>query len=55
MDALSEDPRRAAQKLATGEGYRVRVGDYRIVFRVEDAAHEVLVTRIKHRRAVYRR
>jgi len=52
---LADDPRRAAQKLAAGEGYRVRVGDYRIVFRVDDEAHEVLVTRVKHRRDVYRR
>lgn len=55
MSELSENPRRKAQKLAAGEGYRVRVGDYRIVFRVDDDAREVLVTRVKHRRDVYRR
>ena len=37
------------------DAWRVRVGDYRIVFRVDDASKEVLVTRIKHRREVYRR
>jgi mRNA interferase RelE/StbE len=55
MDGLTEDPRGTAQKLAAGEGYRIRVGDYRIVFRIDDDAQEVLVARIKHRRDVYRR
>ncbi len=55
MQNLAEDPRRAAQELAAGEGYRVRVGDYRIVFRIDDEAREVLVTRVKQRRDVYRR
>jgi mRNA-degrading endonuclease RelE of RelBE toxin-antitoxin system len=30
------------------------VGDYRIVFRVDDPAREVLVVRVRHRREVYR-
>lgn len=55
IEALGEEPRRKPQKLAVGDAYRVRVGDYRIVFRVDDGADEVLVTRIKHRRDVYRR
>jgi mRNA interferase RelE/StbE len=55
IKSLENDPRRNAQKLAAGEGYRIRVGDYRIVFRIDDAADELLVTRIKHRRDVYRR
>ena len=52
---LADDPRRAAQKLAAEGVYRARVGDYRIVFRVDDQAGEVLVVRVKHRRDVYRR
>lgn len=54
MQGLADDPRKAAQKLAAREGYRVRVGDYRIIFRIDDEACEVLVTRVKHRRDVYR-
>jgi mRNA interferase RelE/StbE len=53
--ALREDPRGKAQKLAAEDAYRVRVGDYRIVFRVDDEAREVLIARVKHRRDVYRR
>ncbi|MFC1482569.1 type II toxin-antitoxin system RelE/ParE family toxin [Myxococcota bacterium] len=34
--------------------YRVRVGDYRIVYQIEDEVLTVLVIRIGHRRDVYR-
>lgn len=54
-DELREGPRDKAQKLAGENAYRVLVGDYRIVFRVDDLAREVLITRVKHRRDVYRR
>jgi mRNA interferase RelE/StbE len=52
---LADDPRGQSEKLAGEGAYRKRVGDYRIVFRVDDALKEVLVTRIKHRREAYRR
>jgi mRNA interferase RelE/StbE len=55
MAALTEDPRGQSEKLAGEDAYRRRIGDYRIVFRVDDFAKEVLVTRIKHRREIYRR
>jgi mRNA interferase RelE/StbE len=35
--------------------YRVRVGDYWIVYHVNDKERKVVVTRIRHRREVYRR
>jgi len=34
---------------------RLRVGDYRILFQVEDKARAVLIVKIGHRREVYRR
>jgi mRNA interferase RelE/StbE len=37
-----------------GEFWRYRVGDYRVVARIDDAASVVLVLRIGHRREVYR-
>ena len=53
--ALAEDPRpHGSQKLATGDGYRVRQGDYRIVYTVDDKAREVEVYKIRHRREIYR-
>ena len=42
-------------KLAGRDDYRIRVGDYRIVFAVDDDRQLVLVARIAHRREVYRR
>ncbi len=55
--ALAEDPRpRAAAKMrGTGrlEDWRVRVGDYRIVYRVDDVAREVLILAVGHRGSVY--
>ena len=35
--------------------YRLRVGDWRILYTVDDPAREVHVYRIKHRREAYRR
>jgi mRNA interferase RelE/StbE len=35
--------------------FRIRVGDYRVVYAVEDAQLIVTVIRIGHRREVYRR
>lgn len=55
MLELAEDPRGPSQKLAGDDLYRSRVGDYRIVFRIDDTIREVLVARIRHRRDPYRR
>ncbi|MBI2322106.1 MAG: type II toxin-antitoxin system RelE/ParE family toxin [Chloroflexi bacterium] len=52
---LSEDPRPpGARKLQAEESYRIRVGDRRIVFEIEDHAQRVVIVRVKHRRDVYR-
>lgn len=54
--AILEDPRTLGSAL-TGDhaGYwRWRIGDYRVVARVEDARITVLVVRVAHRREVYR-
>ena len=56
IDALAEEPRPVGvAKLAGRYYYRVRVGEYRIVFAVDDDARLVIVARIAHRRDVYRR
>lgn len=56
ITALGAEPRpHGVQKLAGFERtYRVRVGDYRIVYEVIDAEQFVSVTAIGHRREVYR-
>lgn len=56
IDALASDPRPPGAKLLTGADrrWRVRVGDYRILYRVNDDLVEVLVIRIRHRSDAYR-
>ncbi|MHB8763180.1 MAG: type II toxin-antitoxin system RelE family toxin [Deferrisomatales bacterium] len=56
IQALADDPRPAGSKKLAGEerGYRVRMGDYRVLYRLEDDVLVVLVIRIGHRREVYR-
>ena len=52
---LADEPRpRGCEKLAGGERYRVRQGDYRIVYSIEDALLVVWVVKVGHRRDVYR-
>ena len=55
IGALADDPRPpGCEKLSALERYRVRVGDYRIVYAIEDEALVVWVVRVGHRRDVYR-
>lgn len=56
LELLSVDPRPpAATRLVGGAGeWRVRTGDYRIVYEVIDDQLLVLVLRVGHRREVYR-
>ena len=42
------------QKLTREEGYRIRAGDFRILYRIDDPAKEVIIYRIKHRKEAYR-
>ena len=55
--ALSEEPRPFGTKLLKGDNryYRIRQGDYRIVYDVDDAVLTVTVVAIGHRREVYDR
>ena len=55
FEEISKDPRGTDSKKLDDATYRVRVGDYRIVYHVNDTERSVLVTRIRHRREVYRR
>ena len=53
---LADNPRPPGSKLLRGQErlYRVRVGDYRIIYQIEDDRLVVLVVRVRHRREVYR-
>jgi mRNA interferase RelE/StbE len=56
LEALQEEPRpMGVEKLAGPDDlYRVRVGDWRIVYAIRDRELVVIVIRIGHRREVYR-
>ncbi|MCI0343418.1 MAG: type II toxin-antitoxin system RelE/ParE family toxin [Planctomycetales bacterium] len=55
IDSLSENPRPPGVKKlrAAQDSYRVRVGDYRIVYGIDDARKVVTVERVAHRSEVY--
>ena len=57
IDRLGACPRPpGCRKLAGAQdAYRIRVGDYRVVYQIEDRVLVVYVIRIAHRRDVYRR
>jgi mRNA interferase RelE/StbE len=53
---LAQDPRPpAARKLQARDALRVRVGDYRIIYTVEDDVLLVVVVTLGHRKDVYER
>ncbi|MBM4019564.1 MAG: type II toxin-antitoxin system RelE/ParE family toxin [Planctomycetes bacterium] len=53
--SLETDPRRhGSHKLCGTNAYRVRVGNYRIIYTIDDAAHTVQVVAVAHRREAYR-
>jgi mRNA interferase RelE/StbE len=57
IELLSVDPRPPAAKQLRGGSdgrWRLRVGDYRVVYAIEDDRLVVLVLRVAHRREVYR-
>jgi len=57
IDALAENPRPpGAEKLKGAKDlWRVRAGDYRVLYTIRDDVLVVLVIRVGHRREVYRR
>lgn len=55
IHALAENPRPpGVQKLSGQERYRIKQGDYRVIYSVQDADHTVWVVKVGHRRDVYR-
>ena len=55
INSLKTDPRPPGSIKLKGSDqlYRIRVGDYRVVYSIDDAVKIVLVTRVRHRREVY--
>jgi mRNA interferase RelE/StbE len=57
MRALAADPRPAGAEALQGHPpfLRVRAGDYRIIYAIDDQTHTVTVAMVGHRRDIYRR
>jgi len=55
IEALRDDPRPpGSEKLSAQERYRVRQGNYRIIYGIEESEVVVEIVKIGHRREVYR-
>ena len=56
IDALAGDPRPSGCRklLGSNNAYRVRVGDYRVIYTISDVVLVVAIESIRHRREVYR-
>ncbi len=55
--ALAENPRPAGCKKLKGykDHWRIRVGDWRVLYVIDDASKLVSITRVAHRKQVYER
>jgi mRNA interferase RelE/StbE len=53
---LKKEPRPHGVKMLSGEDgiYRIRVGDYRIIYQIQDTMLVIVVVNIGHRREIYR-
>ena len=55
IHSLADEPRPAGcRKLVGSESeFRIRIGDYRVVYAIDDEAQEINVQRIRHRKDAY--
>jgi mRNA interferase RelE/StbE len=55
--ALAENPRPSGCKKLRDvkDQWRIRIGDWRVVYIIDDAKKLVIITRVAHRREVYER
>ncbi|WP_111629137.1 type II toxin-antitoxin system RelE family toxin [Larkinella arboricola] len=54
IKALADNPRPSGcKKLKGRKGYRIRVGDYRVVYEINDGILVVLIIDVGHRREIY--
>ena len=56
IKTLATDPRPAGCRKITGSksDWRVRIGDYRVIYDIDDKEKTVRVMRVRHRQEVYR-
>ena len=56
IEALSQLPRPAGCQKLRGykDQWRIRVGDWRVVYIIDDSSSHITITRVAHRREVYK-
>lgn len=56
IDALKSDPRPFGSKIlhSSEDRWRIRIGDYRILYKIDDAIRQIYIYRTMHRKEVYR-
>jgi len=56
IEALAKDPRPTGSRKIQGADdlWRIRVGDYRVLYRIQDARLIIEVVTVRHRRDAYR-
>jgi mRNA interferase RelE/StbE len=55
VESLKREPRpRGAIKIKGDEGYRIRVGDYRVLYTIDEEEKIVYIFRVKSRGRVYK-
>lgn len=55
IEILSQNPFGLdAQKLGGGKGYRIRIGNYRVVYFIDKSNKTIVIAKIGHRREVYK-
>ena len=56
IQALAETPRPPGCRKLSGSDsdWRIRIGDYRVVYEIDDAEKAVRIFRVRHRRDAYR-
>lgn len=54
--ALREEPRPPGVRKLQGQhdGWRIRIGDYRVIYLIEDSDQLITIVRVRHRRDVYK-
>ena len=53
--SLRDDPHPPGSRKLKGalEGWRIRVGDYRVIYQIDQESQTITVVRVRHRRDVY--
>ena len=57
IEALADNPfsQQSVKLSGDEEAYRIRIGNYRVVYEVDTRARRITILYVRHRREVYRR